>query len=124
MFTSKKPNSSFSYVRFIGVLVYSSRWNLFWQINKTIGLILTYVYSCINPFALYFLSSTFRHFYKRHLCFWSNRKFSSKKHLVIYEQRHPIRELTSTSHCQRPSSIHNSRTIYYDINRIKTSKYY
>ncbi|CAF4487575.1 unnamed protein product, partial [Didymodactylos carnosus] len=57
---------------YIGVIVYHSKWNYFWHINKTAALLLSYIYSCINPFALYFLSSTFRHFYKRYLFFWTN----------------------------------------------------
>ncbi|CAF0976778.1 unnamed protein product [Adineta steineri] len=109
---------------FIGVLVYSSDWNLFWQINKTIGLILTYIYSCINPFALYFLSSTFRHFYKRHLCFWSNTTCHSSRKLIKFKNRHPSRQISITTNYQRRSSLNNSSTFYDDLNRIKTSKYY
>ncbi|CAF5226969.1 unnamed protein product, partial [Rotaria magnacalcarata] len=37
---------------FIGVLVYSAPWNHYWQFNKTLALIFSYTYSCINPFAL------------------------------------------------------------------------
>ncbi|CAF1006132.1 unnamed protein product, partial [Didymodactylos carnosus] len=57
---------------YIGVIIYHSKWNYFWHINKTTALLLSYIYSCINPFALYFLSSTFRHFYNRYLFFWTN----------------------------------------------------
>jgi hypothetical protein len=96
------------------VLVYSSSWNNYWQINKTIALTLTYIYSCINPFALYFLSSTFRHFYKRYLCFCVHR------HTIKHQQRRPTRDLTS-SHQYR-SSLTNTptTTVYYDLNRVKT----
>lgn len=40
---------------------------LFWYIFKVIGICLTYAYSCVNPYALYFLSSQFRKHYNRHL---------------------------------------------------------
>ncbi|CAF0977627.1 unnamed protein product [Adineta ricciae] len=103
---------------FIGVLVYSFKWNLFWQINKTIALILTYVYSCINPFALYFLSSTFRYFYKRHLFFWT------KTNCCVQQKPNKSNQRAQTSSSNYPhcSSINNSSTIYYELNRMKTSK--
>ncbi|XP_069128562.1 neuropeptide CCHamide-1 receptor-like [Argopecten irradians] len=41
--------------------------NTFWIWFKLIGFCLTYVYSCINPYALYFLSSQFRKYYNRYL---------------------------------------------------------
>jgi hypothetical protein len=82
-------------------------------------LVLTYVYACINPFALYFLSSTFRHFYKRYLCCCSNR------HAIEHRQRRPTRDLTSSSNNQhRPSVTNTSTAVYYDLNRIKTLNNY
>lgn len=39
----------------------------FWFIFKTISICLTYAYSCVNPYALYFLSSQFRKHYNRYL---------------------------------------------------------
>ncbi|CAF2374320.1 unnamed protein product [Rotaria sp. Silwood2] len=109
---------------FIGVLVYSSKWNHFWQINKTVALILTYIYSCINPFALYFLSSTFRHFYKRYLCFWSNKTCCSRRHSIKHTQRRRTQELMTNSDYKRRSSANNTTmTVYYELNRIKTSNY-
>ena len=38
---------------------------LFWYVFKTVGYCLTYVYACVNPYALYFLSSHFRKYYNR-----------------------------------------------------------
>ncbi len=102
--------------RFIGVLVYSSRWNHFWQINKTLAFVLMYIYSCINPFALYFLSSTFRHFYQRYLCFWKHTAYCSKT-----SQRR-TRESAASIHDpgRRSSATHTITTVYYDLNRVKT----
>ncbi|CAF1089660.1 unnamed protein product [Rotaria magnacalcarata] len=109
---------------FIGVLVYARKWNHFWQTNKTLALILTYIYSCINPFALYFLSSTFRHFYKRYLCFWSNKTCCSQRNLIEHKQRRRTQELMTTSETKRCSSVNNTTTtVYYDLNRIKTSNF-
>ncbi|OWF44383.1 neuropeptide CCHamide-1 receptor-like [Mizuhopecten yessoensis] len=39
----------------------------FWVWFKLFGFCLTYVYSCVNPYALYFLSSQFRKYYNRYL---------------------------------------------------------
>jgi hypothetical protein len=43
----------------------------FLQVFKITGFCLTFINSCINPFALYFLSSQFRKYYNRYLfcCF-------------------------------------------------------
>ncbi|KAL8610080.1 hypothetical protein ACOMHN_045477 [Nucella lapillus] len=48
-----------------------SKYNHFWHYFKIMGFCLTFLNSCINPFALYFLSSQFRKYYKRYLfcCF-------------------------------------------------------
>jgi len=118
----KTSSYLFIYFRFIGVLVYSSNWNHFWQINKTLALVLTYIYSCINPFALYFLSSTFRHFYKRYLCFWTNTTCCSKRHLTI---RRCTQESTTHNDYRRSSSANNTITTnYYDLKRLKAPTYF
>jgi hypothetical protein len=110
------------FLRFIGVIVYSARWNYFWQFNKTLALIFSYVYSCINPFALYFLSSTFRHFYKRYLFFWTNTSCCcSKRRLVNDKQRRRTGETGTASDGAPRSSTNNITAIYYDLNRMKTS---
>lgn len=110
-----------SYFRFIGVLVYSSRWNHFWQINKTLALVLTYIYSCINPVALYFLSSTFHHFYNRYLCFWTNI-ICSKRYLST--RRETQESSTPNDYRRRSSSTNNTMTTMpYELNRIKIPKY-
>lgn len=48
-----------------------ANYNEFWHYFKILGFCLTYINSCINPFALYFLSSQFRKYYNRYLfcCF-------------------------------------------------------
>ncbi len=112
-------------LRFIGVIVYTARWNHFWQFNKTLALILSYIYSCINPFALYFLSSTFRHFYKRYLFFWTNTSSCcSKSRGFNINQRRRTGETTTVSDYQRRSSANNVTSIYYDLNRMKNPNSY
>lgn len=39
----------------------------FWYIMKIASVCFMYAYSCVNPYALYFLSSQFRKYYNRHL---------------------------------------------------------
>ena len=86
---------------------------------------MSYVYSCINPFALYFLSSTFRHFYKRYLFFWTNTSCcSSKRHPVNHTERRRTGELGTVSEYQHRSSANNGSTVYYDSNRMKNSNFY
>lgn len=56
--------------RQIWFLVYHYRdpeYNMFWHVFKILGFCLTYVYSCVNPYALYFLSSQFRKYYNRYI---------------------------------------------------------
>lgn len=103
------------------MIVYSAGWSHFWQLNKTIALILSYVYSCINPFALYFLSSTFRHFYKRYLFFWTQTSCCySKGHPGKKLRRCRTGEMTTLTEYPHRSSTNTMSSIYYDLNRIKT----
>ena len=44
-----------------------AEYNMFWHVFKITGFCLTYIYSCVNPYALYFLSSQFRRHYNRYL---------------------------------------------------------
>lgn len=41
--------------------------NMFLHVFKITSFCLTYIYSCVNPYALYFLSSQFRKYYHRYL---------------------------------------------------------
>ncbi|XP_041354456.1 neuropeptide CCHamide-1 receptor-like [Gigantopelta aegis] len=45
-----------------------SQYNAFWHGFQIAGFCLKFINSCVNPFALYLLSSQFRKFYKRYLC--------------------------------------------------------
>jgi gastrin-releasing peptide receptor len=42
-------------------------YDLFWHVFKITAFCVSYVYSCVNPYALYFLSSQFRKYYNRYL---------------------------------------------------------
>ncbi len=86
---------------------------------------MSYVYSCINPFALYFLSSTFRHFYKHYLFFWTSTSCcNSKRHLVDRTQRRRTGELGTFSECQPRSSANNFTNVGHDLNRRRNSNLY
>lgn len=117
---------AFIFHRFICVILYSAKWNHFWQFNKTLALILSYIYSCINPFALYFLSSTFRHFYKRYLFFWTHTSCCcccccfGERHHTNKLQRRRTGEMTTLTEYPHRSSTNTMSSIYYDLNRIKT----
>lgn len=56
--------------RHIFILWYNyspDEYNMFWHVFKITSFCLTYIYSCVNPYALYFLSSQFRKYYNRYL---------------------------------------------------------
>ncbi|XP_045197918.2 neuropeptide CCHamide-1 receptor-like [Mercenaria mercenaria] len=56
--------------RHISILIHfhsDVEYNMFWHVFKIISFCLTYIYSCVNPYALYFLSSQFRKYYNRYL---------------------------------------------------------
>lgn len=108
--------------RFIGVIIYSGRWNHFWQFNKTVALTLSYIYSCINPFALYFLSSTFRHFYKRYLFFWTKGSCCRPKNsnYASGQSRRTLDGVTF-SDCPRRTSVNNGSMLFIDLMKIRSS---
>lgn len=111
--------------RFIGVIVYSAQWNHFWQFNKTLALILSYVYSCINPFALYILSSTFRHFYKRYLFFWTYDSCGTSNNSLGHATRgRRTGETLTFSDCPGRFSTNNVSSIFNDLNRLKAPTYF
>jgi len=43
-------------------------YNAYWHVFKAAGLCLTFVYSAINPFALYVISDQFRKYFEHYLC--------------------------------------------------------
>ena len=48
------------------------QFNMFWMVFKILGFCLSFMNSCINPVALYFLSNQFRRYYHRYLfCGWA-----------------------------------------------------
>ena len=44
-----------------------AEYNMFWHVFKIVAYCLSYVNSCVNPLALYFLSRQFRRYYDRYL---------------------------------------------------------
>jgi len=43
-------------------------YNAYWHVFKAAGLCLTFVYSAINPFALYVINDQFRKYFDHYLC--------------------------------------------------------
>lgn len=85
---------------------------------------MSYVYSCINPFALYFLSTTFRHFYKRYLFFWTHKSCCcAQGHSDHQKTGRRAAEMTLTEY-PRNSSVNNVATVYYDLNRTKSASFH
>ncbi|XP_067119149.1 neuropeptide CCHamide-1 receptor-like [Centruroides vittatus] len=61
-------------------------YNYFWHILKMSGYVLTFVNSCLNPIALYFISGVYRKYYKRYLCCCHNE--IHKNTMVVFRTFH------------------------------------
>ena len=72
-----------------------------WHIFKISGFCLSFINSCVNPFALYLLSHQFRRYFNRYLCCCCRRA-----HAPDFEQTnaHP---LTSRVHVNCDRSVHS-----------------
>ncbi|XP_052810757.1 neuropeptide CCHamide-1 receptor-like [Mya arenaria] len=75
-------------------------YNMFWHVLKITSFCLTYIYSCVNPYALYFLSSKFRKYYNRYF-FCCCRKSSYQglaggEHSASYKCNSTIRRGSTT----------------------------
>jgi len=46
---------------------------MFWHVFKILAFCLSFINSCVNPLALYFLSRQFRRYYDRYLFCWCRR---------------------------------------------------
>lgn len=55
-------------------------YNMFWHVFKIVAFCLSYINSCINPLALYFLSRQFRRYYNRYLCCCCSYCFRTGSH--------------------------------------------
>ncbi len=49
-------------------------YNAFWHIFRIVGFCLSFINSCINPIALYFVSGTFRKYFDEYLFSWCKRR--------------------------------------------------
>ncbi|XP_052811223.1 neuropeptide CCHamide-1 receptor-like [Mya arenaria] len=79
-------------------------YNMFWHVLKITSFCLTYIYSCVNPYALYVLSSKFRKYYNRYLFFCCRK--SSYPGLAVEEY--------STS-CTCNSTMRRGSTTYTGV---------
>ena len=80
-------------------------YNLFWHVFKIIGFCMSFINSCINPLALYFLSKQFRLYYNRYLfccCNRNIRKNGKENYSTMYQYTSTVRR-TSTTMTMIPS---------------------
>ncbi|KAK6169084.1 hypothetical protein SNE40_020205 [Patella caerulea] len=77
----------------------SASYNQFWHIFKILGFCLTFINSCVNPFALYFLSSQFRKYYNRYLlcCIPKTRYTSLEPSSTMHNFNSTVRRASSTT---------------------------
>ncbi|XP_037799457.1 neuropeptide CCHamide-1 receptor-like [Penaeus monodon] len=52
----------------------SMNYNIYWHSFRIVGFCLSFINSCINPIALYFVSGTFRKYFNRHVFCWCTRR--------------------------------------------------
>lgn len=73
--------------------------NDFWNVFKILGFCLTFINSCVNPFALYFLSSQFRKYYNRYLfcCLRHERYTSLEPSSTMRNFNSTVRRASSTN---------------------------
>lgn len=73
--------------------------NEFWHVFKIMGFCLTFINSCVNPFALYFLSSQFRKYYNRYLfcCFKKLRYTRMEPSSTMQNLNSTVRRASSTN---------------------------
>lgn len=75
-------------------------YNDFWHIFKVTGFCLQFINSCVNPFALYFLSGQFRKYYNRYLfCCCRRVRYSS------LESTSAMHSLHSTNRRASPTNM-------------------
>ncbi|ESO83941.1 hypothetical protein LOTGIDRAFT_108343 [Lottia gigantea] len=76
-----------------------SQFNHFWIAFKIIGFCLTFINSCVNPFALYFLSGQFRKYYNRYLfrCIPKVRYTSLEPSSTMHNFNSTVRRASSTT---------------------------
>ncbi len=80
-------------------------YNLFWHVFKILGFCMSFINSCVNPLALYFLSRQFRHYYNRYLfccCKAKVTKRGQEEFSTMYKYNSTVRR-TSTTMTMLPS---------------------
>lgn len=95
-------------------------YNDFWHLFKLFGYVLTFVNSCLNPIALYFVSGVFRSYFKAYICCQPRSRTVVNSSMLSYRQSlHPSAQVDSTS--PRASLISRHSTAgFYDHRRNST----
>ncbi|BFZ09925.1 hypothetical protein BsWGS_12964 [Bradybaena similaris] len=75
-----------------------AEYNTFWHIFKMTGFCLKFINSCVNPFALYFLSGQFRKYYNRYLfCCCRRVRYSSLDTSTMHSLHSTTRRASPTN---------------------------
>ncbi|KAL4221768.1 7 transmembrane receptor (rhodopsin) [Mactra antiquata] len=94
--------------RHISILIHhfsGIEFNMFLHVFKITSFCLTYIYSCVNPYALYFLSSQFRKYYNRYLFCCCPKQYGrlSTEQSNMYHFNSTVRSTTYTGVVQSQS---------------------
>ena len=73
-------------------------YNIFWHVLKIFGFCLSFINSCVNPMALYFLSKQFRKYYNRYLFCKSTKKakVQERENSNMYNFNSTVRRTSTT----------------------------
>ena len=72
-------------------------YNYTWNIIRIVGFCLTFINSCINPIALYWISGTFRKYYNRHLFCKRGDEIIGIPSISQYHFHSSVRNFTTTT---------------------------
>ncbi|XP_022693689.1 neuropeptide CCHamide-1 receptor-like isoform X2 [Varroa jacobsoni] len=88
-------------------------YNDFWHLFKLFGFVLTFVNSCLNPIALYFVSGVFRSYFKAYICCQPRTRTVVNNSMLSYRQSlHPSVQIDSTSLRASLISRHSGHGVY------------
>ncbi|XP_029653977.1 neuropeptide CCHamide-1 receptor-like [Octopus sinensis] len=83
---------------------FDEEFNPFWMMFKIVSFCMAFINSCVNPFALYFLSNQFRKYYNRYLFCWCTPKpydvLNTPGSSVMYNFQSTVNSTTTYMHSQ------------------------
>lgn len=88
-------------------------YNDFWHLFKLFGYVLTFVNSCLNPIALYFISGVFRSYFKMYLCCVPRTRTVISSSMMSYRTTHQRQTYTD---CTSPNASPLISRQFFDKN--------